>query len=100
MACNLCGETYVSDKQARRRHDVYFSCNHWGAVLSVRNDLSTRLLAQTSHPPICNLVCKSHSAAIAMSTRRWLVRLCGRASLRARAQRPPSLARPTRPRWR
>eukprot|EP00959_Pyramimonas_sp_CCMP1952_P108435 2267456-Pyramimonas_sp.AAC.1 len=64
--------------------------------MSVRSELSTPLLAQSSHPPAHNLVCKTYAAAIAMSAWSWLVHLCDRASplMLARA------ARPTRTRWR
>eukprot|EP00959_Pyramimonas_sp_CCMP1952_P137159 2870076-Pyramimonas_sp.AAC.1 len=58
------------------------SCNHVYMVqlFSYHNKLSTSLLAQTSYPPIRNLVCNTHAVAIAMSTWSWLVHLCGRAS--------------------
>ncbi len=55
-------------------------------LISVRNELSTPLLAQTSHPPTRDLVCKTHAAAIARSTWRWLAHLCGRAGARALAR--------------
>eukprot|EP00959_Pyramimonas_sp_CCMP1952_P130063 2719740-Pyramimonas_sp.AAC.1 len=42
--------------------------------------LSTPLPAKVAHPSTCNLVCKTHAEVIAITARRWLVHLCGRAS--------------------
>eukprot|EP00959_Pyramimonas_sp_CCMP1952_P418342 8763978-Pyramimonas_sp.AAC.1 len=54
------------------------------------------MLLQTFHPPTRNLVCKTHAVAIAMHAWRWPVHLYGRADPSMRAQRPASLAPPTR----
>eukprot|EP00959_Pyramimonas_sp_CCMP1952_P168739 3525227-Pyramimonas_sp.AAC.1 len=49
--------------------------------------LSVSLLAQSSYPPTCSLVCITHAAAIEMAARRWLAHLCGRAGARRPAIR-------------
>eukprot|EP00959_Pyramimonas_sp_CCMP1952_P145270 3041696-Pyramimonas_sp.AAC.1 len=60
------------------------------------------MFVQLSHTPTRNLICKTFSAAIAMTVWCWPWRIAAAALARAgsRAEQPASLARPTRLRWR